>query len=153
MDKLGENLDRFRRSCKAKGFRLTPQRIAIYEALLACEHHPGAEDISRAVRTIYPDISMDTVYRTLNTFSKIGLIHPVDGHGRPRRYDPIVEPHHHFRCKQCDRIIDFYDERLNRVSPPDYILQKFTVSSVKVTLEGVCDQCSQPRKSTRAAEL
>lgn len=136
-------LDRFRQVCKAHKLNMTPQRVAIYEALIASVDHPSTEDVFKQVRATFPDISIDTVYRTLTTFTEVGLIRPVEGHGQPRRYDPIVEPHHHFRCKQCDRIIDFYDERLNRLQPPASIQDRFIVSSVKVTLEGVCDICRQ----------
>ena len=137
-----EKLDQFRRVCKASNLSLTPQRVAVYKVLIASDDHPTAEEVFSLVRASFPDIAMDTVYRTLTTFIEIGLIHPVVGHGEPKRYDPNVEPHHHFRCKQCGTIIDFHEDSFNRLSVPESIKKEHTVSSVKVLLEGLCDKCS-----------
>lgn len=138
-----QKLDHFRRVCKAHKLSMTPQRMAIFKAVLSCDNHPHTEDVFNLVRASFPDISMDTVYRTLSTFSGLGLVHLVEGCGQPRRYDPITEPHHHFRCKQCGTIVDFYDEALNAIQTPTIIQDKYTVTGVKVTLEGLCDQCGQ----------
>jgi len=138
-----EKLDYFRQVCKSRRLSLTPQRVAIYKTLIACDDHPRAEDIFNLVRASFPDISMDTVYRTLTKFTEIGLATLVEGCGPARRYDPITEPHHHFRCRRCNVIIDFHDARFDVLQPPESITEKYAVSSVKVTLEGVCDKCSQ----------
>ena len=147
-DNAPMQLDHFRQVCKAHRLSVTPQRVAIYQALMGCQDHPSAEDVFNRIKTSFPDMSMDTVYRTLTTFSKIGLVRPVKGHGQPRRYDPVIDPHHHFRCQRCDRIVDFYDEQFDRLQPPQAIRSRFTVSSVKVTLEGICDVCRNQDSST-----
>lgn len=138
-----KQIEHFRRTCKAGKLSLTPQRMAIYKVLIAADDHPSAEEVFSLVRASFPDISMDTVYRTLTTFVEIGLVHPVVGHGDPKRYDPNVEPHHHFRCTRCGTIIDFLEDSFDRLSLPETIKAKYTVSRVKVILEGVCDKCSQ----------
>lgn len=142
-----QKLDYFRQVCKAHKLSLTPQRVAIYKALLASEDHPRTEDIFNLVRASFPDISMDTVYRTLNKFTAIGLANLLEGCGQARRYDPMTAQHHHFRCKRCNAVIDFHDERFNTLRPPDFITEKYAVSSVKVILEGICDKCSQNIKA------
>jgi Fur family peroxide stress response transcriptional regulator len=141
-----EQIEHFRRVCKANKLSLTPQRVAIYKALIASDDHPGTEDIFNLVRASFPDISMDTVYRALNTFVQLGLANLVESSGQPRRYDPVVKQHHHFHCKCCNAVIDFHDEQFNALEPPECIKQKFTVSCVKVILEGVCDKCAQNLK-------
>ena len=50
---------------------MTPQRLAIYKALIESTDHPSAENIFNRVRIFFPDIAIDTVYRTLSTFSEI----------------------------------------------------------------------------------
>lgn len=141
-----EKLDHFRQVCRANKLSLTPQRLAVYAALIAADNHPSTDDIFTAVRAAYPDISMDTVYRTLTTFTQIGLVNLVEGYGEARRYDPVLEPHHHFRCQHCNAVIDFYDKRLSRLEPPAFIREKYTVSNVKVIVEGQCDRCRQQTK-------
>ena len=136
-----EKLDSFRRKCKEHGLSITPQRLAIYELLITSQNHPSAEDVFHRIRTAFPDISIDTVYRTLATFSEIGIINIVEGYGEAKRYDPDVHSHHHFRCLRCKQLIDFQEPAFSRLKIPGSIRKKCKVSNVKVLLEGVCDRC------------
>lgn len=135
-------LEHFRAVCKAHTLSVTPQRMAIYKILITSSDHPSAEAVFNLVRASFPDISMDTVYRTLTTFSEIGLVNLVEGYGQVKRYDPDVQQHHHFRCRQCGIIIDFQEASFSRLSVPGWIKKKYSVSSLKVVLEGLCDKCS-----------
>jgi Fur family peroxide stress response transcriptional regulator len=136
-----ELLELFRQKCRQRGISVTPQRVTIYSVLMGAKDHPSAEDIYDEVRKSFPDISIDTVYRTLSTFSKMGLIDEVEGYGEAKRYDPVLEPHHHFRCRKCNRIVDFQDEGLNKLRLPVVIRGKYSVFNVKVVAEGLCDKC------------
>jgi len=136
-----ESLNLFRARCKEHGLSMTPQRLAIYKALIDSKNHPSAENIYNRIRTSFPDIAIDTIYRTLSTFSKIGVIHVVEGYGEVKRYDPDTEPHHHFRCKRCNKIIDLYGNNFGKLKVPHKIKKKYNVSNVKVILEGACDEC------------
>ena len=136
-----ERLNLFRAKCKANGLSMTPQRLAIYKALIMSANHPSAENIFNCVRSSFPDIAIDTVYRTLSTFSEIGVIYVVEGYGEAKRYDPDVEPHHHFRCTRCNKIVDLYDDNVEKPKIPNSLKRKYNVSNVKVILEGACDGC------------
>jgi Fur family peroxide stress response transcriptional regulator len=109
--------------------------------LLKSNDHPNAEALHKRVKKIIPDISLDTVNRTLITFSKIGIIKDVEGYGEPRRYDPNIENHHHFRCLICSSLIDFEYKPYNDIIIPGDINKRFTVHNKKVLLEGYCDKC------------
>ena len=124
---------------------VTPQRLAIYEELLKSKDHPYSEDVFERVRKTFPDISLDTVYRTLTTFAKIGLVHVVEGYGEAKRYDPDISRHHHFRCRVCNKIIDFHDDNFDKLKAPRTFKKNFRISNIKVVLEGVCDKCSEER--------
>ena len=136
-----ELLDQFRRKCKEHNLSMTPQRLAIYKMLIESDCHPSAENIFNGVRTSFPDIAIDTVYRTLSTLSEIGIIHVVEGYGEAKRYDPDTDPHHHFRCMYCNRIVDISGDAFGKLKIPDKIIKKYNVSNVKVVLEGACDGC------------
>jgi len=136
-----ELLGLFREKCRQRDINITPQRVAIYSVLIDAKDHPSAENIYNRVRVLFPDISIDTVYRTLSTFSEMGLVDEVEGYGEARRYDPDLKPHHHFRCKKCNRIVDFQDEGLNKLRLPAVIREKYSVFNVKVVAEGLCDEC------------
>jgi len=138
-----EALDLFRKKCKENGLKITPQRIVIYRELVRSEDHPNAEVLYRKVKKIIPDISFDTINRTLLTFSKIGLVNNVEGYGEPKRYDPVVKNHHHFRCVNCNAIIDFEYIPYDDIVIPGEIKKRFRITNKKVLLEGYCDKCGQ----------
>ena len=137
------SLDFFRESCRQHHLKVTPQRLAIYQELLKSPDHPSAEIIYERVKKSVPDISPDTVNRTLVTFARIGLIDTVEGYGEVRRFDPKTQRHHHFRCLNCGKIIDFEYEPYNAISIPESMEKTLTVLKKKVLLEGYCEQCRQ----------
>jgi Fe2+ or Zn2+ uptake regulation protein len=138
---MEELLNLFRARCKEHGLSMTPQRLAIYKALIESTNHPSAENIFNHVRATFPDIAIDTVYRTLSTFSEIEVINVVEGYGEVKRYDPDTEHHHHFRCKRCNKIVDINGNIFGKIKIPHGIKKKYNVSNVKVVLEGACDEC------------
>lgn len=135
------SLDLFRKKCRANKLKITPQRIVIYRELMDSKDHPHAEALHRRVRKIFPDISLDTVNRTLLTFSKIGLVKNVEGYGDPRRYEPDLRIHHHFRCVDCNALIDFDYPLYDEMPVPPEIAKRFRVTDKKVLLEGYCPKC------------
>jgi Fur family peroxide stress response transcriptional regulator len=134
-------IDVFREKCREHGLKMTPQRLAIYDEVLKSKDHPNAEVLFKRVRTTLPDISFDTVNRTLLSFAETGIIDVVEGYGEPRRYDPDTKNHHHFRCINCGTIIDFAEESYVHIKVPQEIKKKFVVRNIKVLLEGYCHNC------------
>jgi len=135
------SMDFFRKKCKENNLKVTPQRSVIYKELLKSNDHPNAEVLFNRVKNIFPDISLDTVNRTLLTFSEIGMVNIVEGYGDPRRFDPDIENHHHFRCVNCNKIIDFDYKSYDKIKVPEKINKKFMVLNKKVLLEGYCNKC------------
>jgi len=138
-----EMMDIFYRRSKENGLKITPQRTAIYQELLKAKDHPSANIIYRRLVKKIPNISFDTVNRTLATFSKIGIANVVEGYGQPKRFDPDTTIHHHFRCVQCDTIIDFHNKAYDNITVPQEIQKQFTVWNKKVVLEGLCNKCKK----------
>ena len=143
--KLVDNsrLDLFYRRSKEHGLKITPQRTAVYQELLKAKDHPSADIIYKRIVKKIPNISFDTVNRTLLTFSKIGITNIVEGYGQPKRYDPDLDTHHHFRCTHCNKIIDFHNEDYDNLIVPQELQKQFTVFSKRVVLEGLCDRCKK----------
>lgn len=126
---------------KHHNMKVTPQRMAIYNEIYISKEHPNAEIIFSKIRKKYPNVSFDTVNRTLNTFAKIGLIKEVEGYGEPKRYDPDTNSHHHMRCLKCGEITDFYSDDYDKIRIPDNLKKKFMVTGKRVVLEGYCSKC------------
>ena len=88
------------------GMRLTRQRLAIYRELERRIDHPDVEHLFKAVKPRIPQISLFTVYRTMNALEDAGMVRrvaTVKGHAR---YDANVEMHAHFQCDTCGKIDD-----------------------------------------------
>ena len=138
---MTQRLDEFRTRCREAGLKITPQRVAVYQALVETDEHPSAEMVFRRVRRTYPNVSLDTVNRTLLTLSEIGVAFIVEGSGDAKRYDANLGDHQHFRCIKCRRIVDFHHEPFDGIAVPESLTGGFTVLRTTVCVEGVCDRC------------
>jgi len=135
-------MENFKKILKENNIKITPQRVVIYRELLNSKDHPYTDVIFKKVKKIFPNISYDTVNRTLITLAKIGIIDIVEGYGEPKRFDINTQKHHHFRCTHCNKIIDIYDECFNNLIIPEEINKKFKILKSRVVLEGICKDCS-----------
>lgn len=90
----------------AKGLRATPQRIAIYETLLSRKDHPTAEVLYHDIHARYPSISRNTVYTTLESLKRAGLIQRIDVGHSACHYDGNPKAHAHIVCTVCQRVDD-----------------------------------------------
>ena len=135
-------IDAFINQCKAHKLKITPQRIAIFRELVQSKKHPSADTMFHSIRKAFPNISFDTVNRTLLTLARIGIIDVVEGQGGPRRFDPDITCHHHFHCRICGEIIDFHNKSYDQLEIPDHMQKKYTVLNKRVVLDGICNKCS-----------
>ena len=144
-DELKIKIDDFQVKCRRKGLKITPQRVAVYRTLLKSKTHPSAEMLFREVRKEVPNISLDTVNRTLLTLADIGEAFIVEGSGDVKRFDGQLKNHQHFKCVKCKRIIDFHHKPFDNIKVPESINSKYTVLRKTVYLEGICDTCRKKK--------
>jgi Fur family peroxide stress response transcriptional regulator len=141
-----QRMAEFSERCRAGGLAVTPQRLAIIEALLASTDHPRAELIFDEVRRRHPHISLATVHRTLETLCAIGEARKVTMLHESARYDGNLDPHHHVVCVKCRRIRDVAitgTERpgLERLVNASLTLEGFTAVGWSLEVQAVCDRC------------
>ena len=134
-------MEKFQTLSRKAGLKITPQRTAIYKVLATSKDHPSAEMVYRKVKESIPNISLDTVNRTLHTLSEIGASFVVEGLGDAKRFDGNLENHQHFKCVKCKRIIDFHHEPFDNIEVPIEFGQKHKVLRKTVYLEGICNHC------------
>ena len=129
----------FSKELNEKGLKVTPQRIAVLDAIISLNNHPTAENIMDHIRKIHPNISSATVYKVLDVFVSNGLIRRVDTERDIMRYDAITESHHHIYCSDSDRIEDYKDEELNKLLT-EYFQKKqipdFKIEDLKLHIIG-----------------
>jgi Fur family peroxide stress response transcriptional regulator len=135
-------MEAFQTRCRESGLRITPQRVAVYKALLNTTEHPSADVVFRKVRRVFPNISLDTVNRTLLTLNQIGVAFIVEGTGDAKRFDANLDSHQHFKCVRCRRIIDFHHEPFDQIDVPKDLASRFEVVRKTVYFEGYCDRCN-----------
>jgi Fur family peroxide stress response transcriptional regulator len=127
--------------CQEHHLKITPQRVAIYKELLKLDTHPTADAIYKIVKTEYPNISFDTVNRTLLTLAEIGVVDIVEIFGGAKRFDPKVTTHHHMHCTRCGKVFDFYSRVYDNLKIPEEVHDQFQVVSKRVVLKGTCKTC------------
>ncbi|MBW2443223.1 MAG: transcriptional repressor [Deltaproteobacteria bacterium] len=135
-------LERFAEICKASHLKVTPQRMAIYRELLISTEHPTVDAMFQIVKKEFPNISYDTVSRTMLTFAQIGIADIAEVYGGAKRFDPDVADHHHLHCVSCGNIIDFHNDQYNNLDIPDEVRQNFRVLSSRVVFKGICEKCA-----------
>ena len=136
-----QSVDIIVQTLKSKDLRVTPQRYAVYANLLSRTDHPTVEQLLGDLNRNFPVSSQATVYSSLQALREVGLVREVLLEEGVSRYDANVEPHHHFRCRQCGGIEDvawdaFQTLDLSQLRPG---LQPDTY---EVTVYGVCDRCN-----------
>lgn len=122
-----------------KGLKVTPQRIAIFEAILKLNNHPTAENIIEYIRKNHPNISVATVYKVLDALVTSQLISKVKTEKDIMRYDAIMESHHHIYCSDSERIEDYNDTELNELLQKYFEKKKipdFKVEDIKLQIIG-----------------
>jgi len=115
---------------KEAGLRLTPQRLAICDIIAASRDHPTAQDVHTRLKEKYPTSSLTTVYITLDTLVRLGVIHALGTAGDETvHYDSDTVPHINLACISCHRIVDLasnhieaLDSEVRERTGPEHIL-------------------------------
>ena len=138
-------LERFRGYLRDNGLPVTRQRDLIAETLFAATDHPSAESLQRALRATGARIGTATVYRTLELMVGAGLARAHDFGEGARRYEAVVggEQHEHLVCRRCGRVIEFSNERLERMLPVLADEYGFQHQQHRVEIYGICQDCSR----------
>lgn len=133
----------WREQLRARGYRLTPQRELVLEAVQELDHATPEAILDRVQRTA-KGVNISTVYRTLDLLSELGLVaHAHIGHGAPVYHSSDEPEHVHLVCRHCGGITE---------APPD-VADPF-VASLRttfgfeadlphLTVFGTCQRCGR----------
>ena len=130
----------WRTAFNSAGLRLTRQRLLICRELEGRYDHPDVDRLYRAVKPRMKQISVFTVYRTMNALENAGLAWRVATWRGHARYDANVETHGHFLCEECGRIDDLAAGDIG-AGAIAFAAAKGEVRRVEVMLSGTCDAC------------
>ena len=145
---LDERRRHFVSRCRARGVRVTTQRLAVFQALAEDATHPTADPLYAGLRKSMPSLSLSTVYRILESLEKEGLIRRVGATNGISRYDGNLLPHQHLVCRHCGGMTDLEDESLSRLRLSGVCYGGFVAEELDIRVLGTCVQC---RRSVRRA--
>ncbi|MBN1596559.1 transcriptional repressor [candidate division FCPU426 bacterium] len=118
-------------------YRHTRQRKMILEELQRLDSHPTVEEFYTIIKPKMPGMGLCTVYRNLEKFSELGLIHKILG--VPVRYEGNPTAHNHIKCVRCGKIEDLHLEvtfERNQLEAQGYQLHAYALE-----INGICPQC------------
>ena len=125
---------------REKGFRITPQRIAILNALHASGGHLSPTDIYAQVRDSAPGLTEPTVYRTLDFLYKHSLVYATQTNGRVE-YEIANHDHHHLRCRVCGGQVEIGPDELTQLYQHLEQSTGYRLATSHLTFVGVCPAC------------
>lgn len=137
-------IEEIRNIVSEKGLKVTPQRLAILDAIYKIRGHPTADNIIDYIRQSNPNIASGTVYKVLDTLIENNLVKRVTTDRDIMRYDGNIDKHHHLYCTECDMIEDYVDEELDSLLK-EYFKNKniegFDIKDFVVQIKGTFNTC------------
>ncbi len=133
-----------RDALRESGRRLTSQRCLILDVLRESDEHLDAEAVYDRASDQAADISLATVYRTLTLLEEMGLVeeHRLgEGHSH---YEAVQDqPHYHFTCRGCGRVIEFDAPLVNRIRRRLCEREGVEITRAHLHLTGYCRDCQE----------
>ena len=124
----------------ARGMRVTPQRVLLHRALRDLDRHVTADELLDAVGDALPNVSLPTIYATLDLLEELGMVRRVQRAGTTL-FDPRTDSHHHLICTSCGSIEDLDSDldtaRLERAAAR----RGFEHERIEAVVHGRCAKC------------
>jgi Fur family ferric uptake transcriptional regulator len=142
---VAQSLDAFRRFLRERSLPVTTQREQVAEALFAAGGHLSVEDVEQQLRGRDLHVGKATIYRTLDLLADSGMIVERDFGEGFRRYERVPgHPHHeHLICLRCGKVVEFQNDRLERMKSLIADEYGFQHSHHRLEIYGVCRECQQ----------
>lgn len=127
---------------RERGFRVTPQRQLILDAICAAGGHTPFDEIYARVQRASSAVNRATVYRTLDFLCGLGLVVGADMGGGHMVYEIAGDtPHHHLICRACGAQQDVAHKTMKGLFARFEREQAFTLDLNHVALPGLCAEC------------
>jgi Fur family peroxide stress response transcriptional regulator len=117
------------------------QRECIKEYLNASCEHPTADTVYLSVKQEFPNISLGTVYRNLNLLADLGEAVKITAPNGGVHFDGRTEPHYHFHCNKCGRVIDLQLDELNCINKAAGENFDGIIENHSMMFYGTCGDC------------
>ncbi len=126
---------------RSAGLRSTGQRRAVLAAMSRLRH-ATVDELAAALHESAPEMSLSTVYRTLETLSEVGLVrHAHLHHGSPTYHEVDEEPHIHLVCRGCGSVGELPTDVARGLGERAEQVLGFSTDLTHLVLHGWCRQC------------
>ncbi len=125
----------------ARGFRMTPQREVILHVLRSAGGHLAAGEVVQRACREYPGLNKATVYRTLESLARHGLVQAVHLGGDQVAYELSDQPHHHVICRTCGREVVLSNQVLGTIYTAIKAASGYEIDPTHLVWHGICPDC------------
>lgn len=139
-----KNIEKLKLIIKQKGLKYTRQRELIFETILNCDEHLGAEELYGILVKKYPDekIGIATVYRALAFLEDEHLISSISLHKDIKKFETNFKDHHdHLICIKCNKIVEFFNQKIEDEQEKIAKNNGFKLLKHTMYLYGICENC------------
>jgi Fur family ferric uptake transcriptional regulator len=142
------SLETLKKRLKDKGYKLTPQRRAVLDAIMINEgKHLTTEEIFDVVKKDCPEIGLATVYRTLQMLEEVNLICKMNLDDSRNRYELVHDEedhhHHHLICRKCGKVMEVEGDLLEALEKEIERKYHFVISNHILKFFGTCNKCQE----------
>ena len=132
---------------REKGFKATPQRLAIYESLLKSKKHPNAEMLFNDLQPQYPTMSLATVYKAVDVLAKLDIVKVLNVNEDSFRYDADISDHVHIKCTVCNTVENICGIELVDILKEAQSKSGYNIVGNQIHFFGICPSCSSAAES------
>jgi len=128
---------------RSNGCKVTPQRLAVYDAFAKSKEHPTAEAVYKKIKPIYPTMSFATVYKSVEILNKLNVIQVLNTGEDSFRYDADTSEHSHIQCTVCGRVDDIRPLQVEQLQEEVAKDTDYEVESQQLYFYGICPHCQK----------
>jgi Fur family ferric uptake transcriptional regulator len=142
-------IGKLRARVKEQNLKNTSQREVVMRAMFKHKGHYTPEEVLVFSQKEEggKNLGIATVYRTLNFFEKEGFVVSISFGAEGKRYELNVKEHHdHMICDECDKIIEFESDEIEKLQELEAGKKGFSIKSHAMQLHGICKECQQKNK-------
>ncbi|WP_456453053.1 Fur family transcriptional regulator [Hydrogenimonas sp.] len=135
----------FRETLRKSGLKKSAQRELVLRLLFESDAHLNAEQVMELLKQKYGiRVGIATVYRVLALLEEIGIVSSIQlGSGDTKYYElNLMKEHHdHMICQKCGKVVEFYDERIEKLQEKIANEHDFSLREHTMILYGICGEC------------
>jgi len=143
--KISAEEEKFRQYLEDNALRFSLCRKKVFDEVINAHGHFSAEDLVKIFRSAGSVVSRATIYRSLFELLEAGIIRKTAFGEKHDYYEHIYDekPHHHARCIRCSDLLEFPDQKEDRVYVPYLENKGFKILGHEMHFYGICKKCSR----------